>query len=103
MLGAEELFTPKSIAVIGASADPEKIGHMVLTNLHAAGYAGSIYAVNARGGEALGHHFYKSVLEIAGPVDLAVITIPAGHCTFGNGRIGKKGNAGGSHHLGWLS
>lgn len=77
MLGAEELFTPKSIAVIGASADPEKIGHMVLTNLHAAGYAGSIYAVNARGGEALGHHFYKSVLEIAGPVDLAVITIPA--------------------------
>ncbi|WP_400207670.1 acetate--CoA ligase alpha subunit [Candidatus Methanomassiliicoccus intestinalis] len=91
MLGAEELFTPKSIAVIGASADPEKIGHMVLTNLHAAGYAGSIYAVNARGGEALGHHFYKSVLEIAGPVDLAVITIPAAIVPSVMEELGKKG------------
>ena len=44
MLGAEELFNPESIAIIGASSDPAKIGNMVLRNLIASGYSGNIYA-----------------------------------------------------------
>lgn len=91
MLGAEELFNPKSIAIIGASSDPAKIGNMVLRNLLASGYSGSIYAVNSKGGEALGYAFFKSVLEIKDKVDMAVITIPSAAVPAVMEDLGKKG------------
>lgn len=91
MLGAEELFNPKSIAIIGASSDPSKIGNMVLRNLLASGYSGSIYAVNSKGGEALGYSFFKSILEIKDKVDMAVITIPSVAVPAVMEDLGKKG------------
>lgn len=91
MLGAEELFNPKSIAIIGASSDPSKIGNMVLRNLLASGYSGSIYAVNSKGGEALGYSFFKSILEIKDKVDMAVITIPSVAVPAVMKDLGKKG------------
>lgn len=91
MLGAEELFNPKSIAIIGASSDPAKIGNMVLRNLLASGYSGSIYAVNSKGGEALGYKFFKSILEINDKVDMAVITIPSAAVPGAMEDLGKKG------------
>ena len=91
MLGAEELFNPKSIAIVGASSDPAKIGNMVLRNLLASGYAGSIYAVNPKGGEALGYKFFKSISEIKDKVDMAVITIPSAAVPAAMEDLGKKG------------
>ena len=91
MLGAEELFNPRSIAIIGASSDPAKIGNMVLRNLLASGYSGSIYAVNSKGGEALGYSFFKSILDIKDKVDLAVITIPSAAVPAVMEDLGKKG------------
>lgn len=91
MLGAEELFNPKSIAIIGASSDPSKIGNMVLRNLLASGYSGSIYAVNSKGGKALGYSFFKSILEIKDKVDMAVITIPSVAVPAVMKDLGKKG------------
>ena len=46
------LFEPRGIAVVGASATPGKIGHSLMSNIQAGGYAGGLYPVNPRGG----HH-----------------------------------------------
>jgi len=70
-------FYPKSIAFIGASATLGKWGHFLVTNTLSAGYKGNTFLVNPKGGEILGKHVYKSVVDIEEDVDLAVVTIPA--------------------------
>lgn len=71
------LFRPKSIAVIGASATPGKIGHTVVLNLIESKYKGEIYPINPSATEILGKKVYPSISDVPGPVDAAVITIPA--------------------------
>ncbi len=70
------LFEPRGVAVVGASAQPGKIGHKILANILAGGYRGRTFPVNPRGGEVLGLPACKSVEEIDGPVDVAVLAIP---------------------------
>jgi acetyl coenzyme A synthetase (ADP forming)-like protein len=72
----EPFFHPQSVAVIGASRDPEKLGYAVLANLQDGGYPGPLYPVNPKADEILGWKAYPSVLDIPDPVDLAVIVIP---------------------------
>jgi acyl-CoA synthetase (NDP forming) len=72
-----KLFYPKSIAFIGASAEFGKWGHLLFINVVAGKYQGPIYLVNPKGGEIAGRKVYKSVTEIPGNVDLAVVTVPA--------------------------
>jgi len=72
----EAFFRPSSIAVIGASRDPEKLGYAVLANLKEGGFPGALYPVNPRADEILELRAYPSVLDIPGPVDLAVVVIP---------------------------
>ncbi|MDO8468970.1 MAG: acetate--CoA ligase family protein [Candidatus Peribacter sp.] len=71
------LFSPDSIAVIGASADEHKVGHLILRNLLTQGYKGRVFAVNPKGGTILGRQVYASIGEVPGPIDLAVIATPA--------------------------
>jgi acyl-CoA synthetase (NDP forming) len=71
------LFYPRSIAFIGASGTLGKWGYRLFCNVVAGGFKGPIYLVNPRGGEIAGRPVYKSVLDIPGAVDLAVVTIPA--------------------------
>ena len=71
------LFEPRSVAIIGASRNPEKIGYRILSNILHGGYKGKIYPVNVKGGEILGKKVYRSIEEINDDVDLAVISIPA--------------------------
>ncbi|EIE99983.1 bifunctional acetate--CoA ligase family protein/GNAT family N-acetyltransferase [Saccharomonospora glauca] len=71
------LLHPRSVAVIGASTDPTKIGYAVLSNLLAADFAGPVYPVNPEHVSVRGVRAYKSVLEIPDPVDLAVVAVPA--------------------------
>lgn len=71
------MFNPKSVAVIGASATKGKLGNDVMRNLIDSGFDGRIYPVNPRAGEILGHQAYRTVNDIAGDVDMAVIVIPA--------------------------
>jgi acyl-CoA synthetase (NDP forming) len=71
------LFYPKSIAFIGASAEVSKWGQLMFSNVIVGNYAGKVYLVNPKGGEIAGRNVFKSVTEIPDPVDLAVITIPA--------------------------
>jgi acetate---CoA ligase (ADP-forming) len=85
------LLKPKSIAVIGASNTPGKIGHTVVKNLIDSGYKGGIYPVNPSAEEILGLKVYKSVLDIPKPVDAATITVPAKYVIDVTKECGKKG------------
>ncbi len=73
----QPLFYPKSVAVIGASENPEKIGHEILKNIIDGGFPGKVYPINPKSEKILGLQCHKSVLEVKEPIDLAVIIIPA--------------------------
>jgi len=71
-------FEPASVAVIGASTNPVKLGHAVLRNLVEGGYSkqGTVYPINPKADQILGLKAYPSVLKVADQIDLAVIVIP---------------------------
>ncbi len=73
-----EFFNPSTVAVIGASTNPEKLGFAVLENLVSGGYIqkGKVFPVNPKAEEILGLPAFPSVNEIPDAVDLAVIVIP---------------------------
>jgi len=71
------LFEPRSVAVIGASHHPDKIGYKLLENIIQGGYKGRVYPINPQGGEILGRKVYESIDKIPGEVDMACIVIPA--------------------------
>src|SRR4030042_4203081 len=73
----EPLFYPKSLAIIGASAEPAKFGNIILTAIMEIGYGGKIYPINPEGGVINGLKVYGSLQEIPGDVDFAILTIPA--------------------------
>lgn len=87
----ETFFSPKSVAIIGASRDPDKLGYAVLNNIIQAGYQGNVYPVNPKGGDILNLTTYPSVLDIPDPVDLAVIVIPQRFVPAVLVECGKKG------------
>lgn len=70
-------FTPRSVAIVGASREPHKVGHEVLANLIAGGYEGAIYPVNPHARELLGLRCYEDLRAIGQAPDLVVICIPA--------------------------
>jgi acetate---CoA ligase (ADP-forming) len=72
----EAIFAPRSIAVVGASPDPRKLGHTVLKNIVENGFPGAIYPIHPSADEVLGHKVYPSVSAIPETPDLAVIVVP---------------------------
>ncbi|MCX7523292.1 acetate--CoA ligase family protein [Microbacterium sp. STN6] len=70
----DPLFAPKSVAVIGASASPEKAGYAMMQSLST--FAGPLYPINPRAGEVLGHTAYASVGDVEEAPDLAVLVVP---------------------------
>lgn len=72
-----KFFYPRSIAFVGASSQMGKWGHMLPVITQASGYNGAVYMVNPKGGTLVGQPAYSSLRDIPGPVDLAVVTIPA--------------------------
>lgn len=77
--GLAPFFTPRSIAVIGASDDPTKIGGRPVRNLILGGYAGRILPVNPRYERVQGLKAFAHISDIGEPVDLAIISLPAVH------------------------
>jgi acyl-CoA synthetase (NDP forming) len=73
----EAIFRPQSVAVIGASAAPGKLGHDILANLKNGGFPGPLYPINPKAEEILGLKVYKSIAETPSAPDLAVVVIPA--------------------------
>ena len=71
------ILKPRSVAVIGATRDPQKIGGAIVANLKRFGFKGPIYAVNRIAAEVQGLRCYGSVSAVGEPIDLAVIAVPA--------------------------
>jgi len=73
----DTLFHPKSIAVIGASRTPGKVGFEVLSNLTAGGFEGRIIPINPAADEILGHKCYPALAAYGSPVDLTLVAVPS--------------------------
>ncbi len=71
------LFHPRSIAVAGASSDPQKRGHAYVDALLHHGFPGPVYPINPKGEEVLGLRGYTSVAEVPEPVDYVISSVPA--------------------------
>lgn len=76
-MNLEKLFNPSSIAIVGASEEEGKVGNVIAKNILTLGYQGKIYFINPKHEQLFGQKCYKSLNEIEGTVDLAVIAIPA--------------------------
>ena len=74
----DRLFKPQSIAIVGASASPEKAGYMAVKLLDT--YTGKIYPVNQNQKEILGHRAYPTLTDIGEAVDLVILAVPATAC-----------------------
>ena len=73
----DPIFRPKSVAIIGASKTPGKVGNILMKNVIESGFRGAIYPINPNADEVMGLKCYTSVLEVPGEVELAVVAIPA--------------------------
>jgi acetate---CoA ligase (ADP-forming) len=85
------LLRPKSIAVIGASTQPGKIGYTVVDNIIKSGYTGKVYPINPTATEILGLKTYPTISDAPGEIDAAVITVPAKLVAQMTEECGKKG------------
>lgn len=73
----DAIFAPRAVAVIGASPDPARLGHRVLRNIIDHGYAGRILPIHPQATTILGLPSYPKVSAAPGPIDLAVVVVPA--------------------------
>jgi acetyl coenzyme A synthetase (ADP forming)-like protein len=77
-LNLEPIIRPKSIAVVGASENPDKIGHIILKNNVDSGFEGKIYPININTtGTIMGYKAYRNIRDVKAKIDLAVIAVPA--------------------------
>jgi acetyltransferase len=73
----DALFNPGSIAVVGASQDPDKLGYVLLKNVIDYQFQGKLYPVNPKADEILGQKAYSKISSIPEKVDLALLSIPS--------------------------
>ena len=71
----ERFFTPRAIALVGASSTKGKIGNSILDSLVNYNYTGDVHPINPKVDEIFGRKCYKSILDIPGPVDLVIVSI----------------------------
>jgi len=71
----EKFFYPKSVAVVGASATPGKVGYSVLDSIAKHEFKGEVYPINPTRSEIMGLKAYKSLEDIGKPVDLVVVVV----------------------------
>ena len=89
--GLDKLFSPASVAVVGASADPARIGGRPISYLLRAGFKGQIYPVNPNRDTVQGLASYPDLASIPGPVDFAVLSVSAGAIVDAMRACGEKG------------
>lgn len=86
----QRIMNPRSVAVIGASAEDGKIGNSVMKNLINGGYQGAIFPIHPKADEVLGRKAYPSVLNVGEEIDVAVFAIPAKFCAAAMEEVGQK-------------
>jgi acetate---CoA ligase (ADP-forming) len=87
----EAIFAPQSVAVVGASPDPSKLGHRVLRNVVENGYRGRIIPIHPTASHVLDLPTYPSISAVPDTIDLAVIVVPAKAVLAVVEECGKKG------------
>jgi acetate---CoA ligase (ADP-forming) len=70
------IFSPDSVAVVGASTTPGKVGHDIFANILRGGFTGTLYPVNPRARSVLSVRAYPTVTEIPDDLDLAMLILP---------------------------
>lgn len=70
-------FSPRSVAIVGASDSPDSVGHRLFLNMREAGFKGGMYPVNLKYETLLGYKVYRDIQSIPEDIDLAVIATPA--------------------------
>jgi len=86
-----KFFEPESVAIIGASKKPLKVGHELLKNVIEGGFTGKIYPINPAAEDILGLKSYSTILDVKEPVDLAVVVVPAQVVPSTIQQCGEKG------------
>ncbi len=76
MKNLESIFSPESVAVVGASTTPGKVGHDIFANILRGGFSGTLFPVNPGARSVLSVKAYPSVSAIQDPVDLAIVILP---------------------------
>jgi acetyltransferase len=74
--GLDAIFAPRSVAVVGASSTPGKVGHDIFANILRGGYTGTLYPVNPRAKSILCVRAYPTLKDIPDEVDLAMLILP---------------------------
>lgn len=87
----DQLFGAKSVAVVGASGDPNKLSGRTVGYLRKFGFRGSVYPVNPKCNEIDGYRCYASIAELPGPVDLGVVSVPAFQAVHALEELAKSG------------
>jgi acyl-CoA synthetase (NDP forming) len=75
----DAIFHPRSVAVVGASANPDSPGYDYVKSMQEFGFRGAIYPVNPKGGEIAGLPVYASLLDLPGDIDYVICCIPSDH------------------------
>lgn len=73
----DRMFRPRSVAVVGASATPSKIGGIPVDYLKSKGFSGRVIPINPKAGEIQGLPSFPSLAAASGPIDLAIVAVPA--------------------------
>jgi acetyl coenzyme A synthetase (ADP forming)-like protein len=76
MRGLDAIFSPESVAIVGASNTPGKVGHDIFANILSGHYQGTLYPVNPKARSILSVKAYPSITEIPDSIDLAIIILP---------------------------
>ena len=87
----DALFRPRSVAIIGASRTPGKVGHILTKNIIESGFPGDVYPINPNADEILGKNCYPSVSDVPDEIDLAVVCIPSAYVLRVAEECGEKG------------
>ncbi|MEM2378030.1 MAG: CoA-binding protein, partial [Candidatus Korarchaeum sp.] len=87
----ETLFNPKSIAIVGVSKTPGKIGHEIMSNIVKCGFRGPLYPISHKYAEVQDIRCYRSVLDVTDDVDLAILSTPEDYIPKALEELGAKG------------
>jgi acyl-CoA synthetase (NDP forming) len=87
----DALFAPRSVAVLGASKSPAKLGHRLLANVTQGGFAGAVHPVNPSGGAILGLPAIERVDALPAGVDLALVSLPGPAVPEAIGALAARG------------
>jgi acyl-CoA synthetase (NDP forming) len=102
MQGLDALFNPSSVAVVGASSSPGKVGHDIFVNILKGGFTGTLYPVNPKAKSIACVRAYPDIQDIPDPIDLAIIILPPLHAETAIKNAIDKGIKAAGHRLGGI-